>query len=98
MPRLEAGRRRGVRIPYDAPRVPFITIDTEAGRIDPRASEKVIDAYSPSILRPVTQPVSCTSTSSGSDHHVLVVGGAGQYRLGLFPRNGCRNAWETVVL
>jgi hypothetical protein len=39
-----------------------------------------------------------TSTFSGSDHHVLVVGGAGKYSFGMSPRNVCRNAWETVVL
>jgi hypothetical protein len=41
-----------------------IRIDPEAGRIDPRGSEKVTDVYSPSTLRVVSQPVSPTSTSS----------------------------------
>jgi hypothetical protein len=33
---------------------------TEAGRTDPRGSERVSEVYSPSILRIVRQPMSCT--------------------------------------
>jgi hypothetical protein len=36
--------------------------------------------------------------SSGSDHRVLVVGGADGYSSGPSPSNVSRNAWETVVL
>ena len=36
--------------------------------------------------------------SSGSDHRVIVVAGAGGYSSGTPPRNVCRNAWQTVVL
>jgi hypothetical protein len=39
----------------------------EAGRIDPRRSERVLKVYSPSILRLVRGLVSPTFSSSGSD-------------------------------
>src|SRR5215207_1163632 len=42
-----------------------IRIDTEAGRIDPRRSERVSEVYSPSILNLVRGLVTPTSTSSG---------------------------------
>jgi hypothetical protein len=71
MPGLEAGQRRGATIPCEVSGYPTIRIATEAGRIDPRRAEKVIDVYSPLTLRIVSQPVSPTSTSSVSPH-VLV--------------------------
>ena len=54
----------------------------EALRIDPRRSQRVLEVYSLLALNLVRQPVSYTSLHP-RDHHVLVVGGAGQYRLDL---------------
>jgi len=47
MPGLEAGQRRGARIPCEVSGYSTIRIAMEAGRIDPRRAEKVIGMYSP---------------------------------------------------
>ena len=69
---LEAGQRRGARIPCEVCGYPTIRIAKETGRIDPRVSQRASEVYSPSKLKLVSRLVSPTSTSSGSDHHVLV--------------------------
>jgi hypothetical protein len=71
---------------------PTIRIATETVREALSGSEKVLELYSPPILRLVRTLVSL-STSSVSPH-VLVVAGAGKYSLG----TSLRNAWETAVL
>jgi hypothetical protein len=60
----EAGQRRGARIPCEVSGYPTIRIAMEAGRIDPRRAEKVIEVYSLSIVKMVRNLVSPTSTSS----------------------------------
>ena len=56
---------------------PPIRIATEGGRIDSRGSERVSEVYSPSILKLVRDLDS--PPPYPRDHHVLVIGGAGQY-------------------
>jgi hypothetical protein len=52
---LEAGKRRGARIPCEVPEVPISTRRVaEALRSHSRGSEKVIEAYSPLILKLVS--------------------------------------------
>jgi hypothetical protein len=77
----EAGQRRGAGIPCDVSGYPTIRIAMEAGRIDPRSSKKVIEMYSSLALKLVREPAS--PPPHPRDHHVLVVGGVGQYRLDL---------------
>jgi hypothetical protein len=54
---LEADRRRGARIPCDVSGYP-LRIAMEAGRIDPRRAEKVIEMYSSLALKQVREPAS----------------------------------------
>ena len=68
----------------------------EALRSHPRRSQRVLELYSPSILRLVRRLVS--PPHPPGHNYVIVVAGAGEYSLGTSPRNVCRNAWETVVL
>jgi hypothetical protein len=72
---------------------PYIRGVAEALRSHPRGSQKVLERYSPSILKLVRILRSPTSTSSVPPH-VLVVGGAGKYSLG----TSSHNVWKAVVL
>jgi len=54
----EAGQRRGARIPCEVSGYATIRIATEAGRIDPRRAEKVIEMYSSLALKLVREPAS----------------------------------------
>jgi len=58
MPGLEAGQRRGARIPCEVSGYSTIRIAMEAGRIDPRRAEKVIGMYSSLALKLVRDPAS----------------------------------------
>jgi hypothetical protein len=51
----EAGQRRGARIPCDVSGYPTIRIAAEAGRIDPRRAEKVIETHSSLALKLVRE-------------------------------------------
>ncbi len=55
---LEAGQRRSARIPCEVSGYPTIRIAAEAGRIDPRRAEKVIEMYSSLALKLVRDPAS----------------------------------------
>ena len=70
----------------------------ESLRSHPRGSQRVLELYSPSTLKLVREPTSLPSYPRGAVTVSSWLAGTGGYSLGPFPRNGCRNAWETVVV
>ena len=96
MLRLEAGQRWGVRIPCEVSGVPPI----RRGSGGPQKPFSSLSEGLRGIFTIITEAgeMTCVPPPYPQDHHFLVIGGAGQYSLRTFPRNVCRNAWETVVL
>jgi hypothetical protein len=99
-PWLEASQRRGARIPCEVPGV-HIYQKGSGGRQKPFSwlSEGVGGIFTINTEAGEIAYVLHTSTSSVRPH-ALVVAGAGGHSIGIgpSPRNGCRNAWETVAL